>query len=89
MMNVRRSFTRAATVSAAENIVNWLKAELEGEKQPDRVEKVERHIGQFNTPDRSKAICPGAAAVSVLRPWVRNHPEPSRHDRTCDLGLPS
>lgn len=69
-MNERPAFvTLGSTVSAAENIVNWLKAELEGEKQPDRVEKVERHIGQFNTRIRSKAICPGAAAVSVLRPY--------------------
>jgi hypothetical protein len=68
-MSERPAFvTLGSTVSAAENIVNWLKAELEGEKQPDRVEKVERHIGQFNTPEQVKAICPGVAAVSVLRP---------------------
>ncbi|HEE9970934.1 TPA: hypothetical protein R8G37_002840 [Citrobacter braakii] len=73
-MNERPAFvTLGSTVSAAENIVNWLKAELEGEKQPDRVEKVERHIGQFNTPDQVKSYMSGrdgSIRIAALR--VRN-----------------
>lgn len=69
-MNERPAFvTLGSTVSAAENIVNWLKAELEGEKQPDRVERWSVTSVSLTPRIRSKAICPGAAAVSVLRPY--------------------
>ncbi|HAU4469231.1 TPA: hypothetical protein N2R10_005425, partial [Citrobacter freundii] len=73
-MNERPAFvTLGSTVSAAENIVNWLKAELEGEKQPDRVEKVERHIGQFNTPDQVKSYMSGrGGSIRIAALRVRN-----------------
>ncbi|WP_241187928.1 hypothetical protein, partial [Citrobacter freundii] len=73
-MSERPAFvTLGSTVSAAENIVNWLKAELEGEKQPDRVEKVERHIGQFNTPEQVKSYMSGrGGSIRIAALRVRN-----------------
>ena len=58
MSNERPSLlTTGSTVSAAENIVAWLKPELLNEPQqnkPDRVSVIERHIGQFSTPAEVK-----------------------------------
>lgn len=72
-MSERPAFvTLGSTVSAAENIVAWLKPELEG-VTPDRVEMVERHVGQFSTPDEVKRYlsgCRGCVRLAALR--VRN-----------------
>lgn len=63
--------TVGSTVSAAERIVAWLKPEMEGhEKEPDRVRAVERHIGQFSTPDDVKRYLSGregALRLAALR----------------------
>ncbi|MBQ4781957.1 hypothetical protein F9U38_15685 [Pectobacterium versatile] len=45
--------TLGSTVSAAERIVAWLQPVLQG-TNPDQVPVVERHIGQFNTPEEVK-----------------------------------
>ena len=64
--------TLGSTVSAAENIVAWLKTELEG-NTPDRVEIVERHVGQFSTPDEVKRYLSGrSGCVRLAALRVRN-----------------
>ncbi|ATA26586.1 hypothetical protein BIY26_08935 [Brenneria goodwinii] len=45
--------TLGSTISAAERIVAWLQPVLQG-TAADQVPMVERHIGQFNTPDEVK-----------------------------------
>ncbi|ENL1649290.1 hypothetical protein AB8S10_04225 [Klebsiella pneumoniae] len=68
--------TTGSTVSAAENIVAWLKPELLNEPQqnkPDRVSVIERHIGQFSTPAEVKTYLTdrdGCIRLAALR--VRN-----------------
>jgi hypothetical protein len=68
--------TTGSTVSAAENIVAWLKPELLNEPQqnkPDRVSVIERHIGQFSTPAEVKTYLSdrdGCIRLAALR--VRN-----------------
>jgi len=68
--------TTGSTVSAAENIVAWLKPELLNEPQqnkPDRVSVIERHIGQFSTPAEVKTWLSdrdGCIRLAALR--VRN-----------------
>lgn len=77
MSNERPSLlTTGSTVSAAENIVAWLKPELMNEplqNQPDRVSVIERHIGQFSTPAEVKTYLTdrdGCIRLAALR--VRN-----------------
>lgn len=77
MTNERPSLlTTGSTVSAAENIVAWLKPELLNEPQqnkPDRVSVIERHIGQFSTPAEVKTYLSdrdGCIRLAALR--VRN-----------------
>ena len=77
MSNERPSLlTTGSTVSAAENIVAWLKPELLNELQqnkPDRVSVIERHIGQFSTPAEVKTWLSdrdGCIRLAALR--VRN-----------------
>ena len=77
MTNERPSLlTTGSTVSAAENIVAWLKPELLNEPQqymPDRVSVIERHIGQFSTPAEVKTYLTdrdGCIRLAALR--VRN-----------------
>lgn len=77
MSNERPSLlTTGSTVSAAENIVAWLKPELLNEPQqnkPDRVSVIERHIGQFSTPAEVKTWLSdrdGCIRLAALR--VRN-----------------
>lgn len=77
MINERPSLlTTGSTVSAAENIVAWLKPELLNEPQqnkPDRVSVIERHIGQFSTPAEVKTYLSdrdGCIRLAALR--VRN-----------------
>ncbi|HHK9598948.1 TPA: hypothetical protein ACQZIL_004980 [Klebsiella pneumoniae] len=77
MSNERPSLlTTGSTVSAAENIVAWLKPELLNEPQqnkPDRVSVIERHIGQFSTPAEVKTYLTdrdGCIRLAALR--VRN-----------------
>ncbi|MGE0968845.1 hypothetical protein ACQFN5_06360 [Klebsiella sp. WOUb02] len=77
MTNERPSLlTTGSTVSAAENIVAWLKPELLNEPQqnkPDRVSVIERHIGQFSTPAEVKTWLSdrdGCIRLAALR--VRN-----------------
>ncbi|HCZ9100920.1 TPA: hypothetical protein O4G09_004019 [Klebsiella michiganensis] len=68
--------TIGSTVSAAENIVAWLKPELLNatkQNNPDRVSVIERHIGQFSTPAEVKTYLTdrdGCIRVAALR--VRN-----------------
>ncbi|MEV9346617.1 hypothetical protein AB0175_15360 [Klebsiella pneumoniae] len=64
--------TIGSTVTAAENIVAWLKPDLLGD-QPDRVSVIERHIGQFSTPAEVKTYLSdrdGCIRLAALR--VRN-----------------
>ncbi|HGW8460446.1 TPA: hypothetical protein ACNRPM_004137 [Klebsiella pneumoniae] len=64
--------TIGSTVTAAENIVAWLKPDLLGDK-PDRVSVIERHIGQFSTPSEVKTYLSdrdGCIRLAALR--VRN-----------------
>ncbi|HBS6467969.1 TPA: hypothetical protein RRD31_000908 [Klebsiella pneumoniae] len=77
MSNERPSLlTTGSTVSAAENIVAWLKPELLNESQqykPDRVSIIERHIGQFSTPAEVRTYLTdrdGCIRLAALR--VRN-----------------
>ncbi|WP_142490874.1 hypothetical protein [Klebsiella pneumoniae] len=77
MSNERPSLlTTGSTVSAAENIVAWLKPELLNEpqqNQPDRVSVIERHIGLFSTPAEVKTYLTdrdGCIRLAALR--VRN-----------------
>lgn len=77
MSNERPSLlTTGSTVSAAENIVAWLKPEFLNEPQqnkPDRVSVIERHIGQFSTPAEVKTYLTdrdGCIRLAALR--VRN-----------------
>ncbi|AWQ48403.1 TPA: hypothetical protein ACNH3T_004984 [Serratia marcescens] len=75
--------TLGSTVSAAERIVAWLQPALEGE-QPDQVRKVERHIGQFNTPEEVKRHLSdrnGTIRVAAIR--VRD----IRHEAGGTVGL--
>ncbi|MDQ7097419.1 MULTISPECIES: hypothetical protein [unclassified Serratia (in: enterobacteria)] len=75
--------TLGSTVSAAERIVAWLQPVLEGE-QPDQVRKVERHIGQFNTPEEVKRHLSdrnGTIRVAAIR--VRD----IRHEAGGTVGL--
>lgn len=61
--------TVGSTVSAAEKIVAWLQPILQGTR-PDQVPVVERHIGQFNTPDEVKRYLSGrdgSIRVAALR----------------------
>lgn len=61
--------TTGSTVAAAERIVAWLKPVLEG-NDPDQVRVVERHIGQFNTPEEVKRHLSGrdgCIRVAALR----------------------
>ncbi|HCB1501071.1 hypothetical protein [Klebsiella oxytoca] len=74
MSNERPSLlTTGSTVSAAENIVAWLKPELLNEPQqnkPDRVSVIERHIGQFSTPAEVKTYLTdrdGCIRLAALR----------------------
>lgn len=73
MSEARPAFvTLGSTVSAAENIVAWLKTELEG-TTPDRVEIVERHVGQFSTPEEVKRYLSGrSGCVRLAALRVRN-----------------
>ncbi|BBV67846.1 hypothetical protein STW0522KLE44_42340 [Klebsiella sp. STW0522-44] len=64
--------TTGSTVVAAEHIVAWLKPVLEGD-QPDQVKAIERHIGQFNTPQEVKTYMSdrgGCIRIAALR--IRN-----------------
>ncbi|EEE2001879.1 hypothetical protein CI266_002177 [Salmonella enterica subsp. enterica serovar Kotte] len=64
--------TTGSTVSAAENIVAWLKTAIAG-SGPDQVSVVERHIGQFKTAAEVKTYLSdrdGSVRVAALR--VRN-----------------
>lgn len=75
--------TLGSTVAAAERIVAWLQHDLEGDN-PDQVRKVERHIGQFNTPDEVKRHLSdrnGSIRVAALR--VRD----IRHEAGGTVGL--
>ncbi|BEO03098.1 hypothetical protein SMQC13_08250 [Serratia marcescens] len=75
--------TLGSTVSAAERIVAWLQPALEGD-QPDQVRKVERHIGQFNTPEEVKRHLSdrnGTIRVAAIR--VRD----IRHEAGGTVGL--
>lgn len=75
--------TLGSTVAAAERIVAWLQQDLEGDN-PDQVRKVERHIGQFNTPDEVKRHLSdrnGSIRVAALR--VRD----IRHEAGGTVGL--
>jgi len=75
--------TLGSTVSAAERVIAWLRPELEGAK-PDRVPVIERHIGQFNTPDEVKRYLSdrqGCIRVAALR--VRD----VRHEAGGTVGL--
>lgn len=75
--------TLGSTVSAAERVIAWLRPELEGAK-PDRVPVIERHIGQFNTPDEVKRYLSdrqGCIRVAALR--VRD----IRHEAGGTVGL--
>ncbi|MHA0544321.1 hypothetical protein ACXZAK_26160, partial [Escherichia coli] len=61
--------TPGSTVAAAERIVTWLKTALQG-KPPDRADVVERHIGQFNSPEEVKRYLSGRTGcirVAALR----------------------
>ncbi len=61
--------TPGSTVAAAERIVAWLKTALQG-KTPDRADVVERHIGQFNSPEEVKRYLSGRTGcirVAALR----------------------
>lgn len=61
--------TPGSTVAAAERIVAWLKIALQG-NTPDRADVVERHIGQFNSPDEVKRYLSGRTGcirVAALR----------------------
>ncbi|MCZ6928681.1 hypothetical protein GST45_17745 [Serratia marcescens] len=61
--------TVGSTVAAAERIIAWLKPELQGDA-PDQVRLVERHIGQFNTPEEVKRHLSdrdGSIRVAALR----------------------
>ena len=61
--------TPGSTVAAAERIVAWLKTALQG-NTPDRADVVERHIGQFNSPDEVKRYLSGRTGcirVAALR----------------------
>ncbi|MFP7605175.1 hypothetical protein [Serratia quinivorans] len=75
--------TTGSTVAAAEKIVAWLKPELEG-TNPDQVKMVERHIGQFSTPEDVKRYLSGrdgCIRLAALR--VRN----IRHQAGGMVGL--
>ncbi|HAT5012304.1 TPA: hypothetical protein I9774_005085 [Serratia marcescens] len=75
--------TLGSTVSAAERIVNWLQPVLQG-SQPDQVRVVERHIGQFNSPDEVKRHLTdrdGSVRIAALR--VRD----IRHETGGIVGL--
>ncbi|RYM49133.1 hypothetical protein [Serratia proteamaculans] len=75
--------TTGSTVSAAERIIAWLKPELQGD-DIDRVKMVERHIGQFSTPDEVKRYLSGrdgCIRLAALR--VRN----IRHQPGGTVGL--
>ena len=75
--------TLGSTVSAAERVIAWLRPELEGAK-PDRVPVIERHVGQFNTPDEVKRYLSdrqGCIRVAALR--VRD----VRHEAGGTVGL--
>lgn len=64
--------TLGSTVGAAENIIAWLKPELEG-NTPASVQTVERHIGQFSTADEVKrhlSASNGCVRLAALR--IRN-----------------
>ena len=64
--------TMGSTVAAAENIVAWLKPALQGDN-PDQVKLIERHIGQFNTPNEVKTYLSdrdGCIRIAALR--IRN-----------------
>ncbi|MDM4957695.1 hypothetical protein QT333_01745 [Escherichia coli] len=66
--------TPGSTVAAAERIVAWLKTALQG-KTPDRADVVERHIGQFNSPEEVKRYLSGRTGcirVAALRHVTRN-----------------
>ncbi|SHG64773.1 hypothetical protein SAMN05428958_102525 [Pantoea sesami] len=73
MSEARPAFVAlGSTVSAAENIVAWLKGELEG-ATPDRVDIVERHVGQFSTPEEVKRYLSGrSGCVRLAALRVRN-----------------
>ncbi|ECA5183682.1 hypothetical protein ELR99_27375, partial [Salmonella enterica subsp. enterica serovar Newport] len=61
--------TPGSTVAAAERIVAWLQTALQGDT-PDRASVVERHIGQFNTPEEVKRYLSGRTGcirVAALR----------------------
>ncbi|EGD7395903.1 hypothetical protein AB9Q54_004812, partial [Shigella flexneri] len=61
--------TPGSTVAAAEHIVAWLQTALQGDT-PDRADVVERHIGQFNSPDEVKRYLSGRTGcirVAALR----------------------
>ncbi|CAI0743826.1 Uncharacterised protein [Serratia ficaria] len=75
--------TTGSTVAAAEKIVAWLKPELEG-ANPDQVKMVERHIGQFSSPEDVKRYLSGrdgCIRLAALR--VRN----IRHQAGGMVGL--
>ena len=64
--------TTGSTLAAAENIVAWLKPALQGDN-PDQVKLIERHIGQFNTPNEVKTYLSdrdGCIRIAALR--IRN-----------------
>nr|WP_248290677.1 hypothetical protein [Brenneria salicis] len=61
--------TLGSTISAAERIVAWLQPVLQG-NNPDQVPVVERHIGQFNTPEEVKRHLSdknGSIRIAALR----------------------
>ncbi|EJT5714838.1 hypothetical protein N3M30_001853 [Shigella sonnei] len=61
--------TPGSTVAAAERIVAWLQTALQGDT-PDRADVVERHIGQFNSPEEVKRYLSGRTGcirVAALR----------------------
>lgn len=71
-MTTRPAFSVVgSTVWACQQIVDYLKPELEGtDKQLDRVQTVERHIGKFDTPTDIKrwiANRDGGVRIAALR----------------------
>ncbi|KFB94248.1 gp37 family Mu-like prophage protein [Trabulsiella guamensis ATCC 49490] len=72
--------TLGSTVSAADNIIAWLRPEIEGDT-PARVQSVERHIGQFSTADEVKRhLSAGNGCVRLAALRIRNIT--SRHGMT-------
>ena len=81
MNNRPELLTTGSTISAAENIIAWIKKPPSEDEQdkgllgnnPDQVAVIERHIGQFNTPQEVKTYLSdrdGCIRIAALR--IRN-----------------